>query len=398
MCLAGVISVARVWHVRGVPYRLDLMGRSASTPGIRARHTKPCGSRRGGRCNCNPTYQAWVFDARTGDRLWKTFPSHAAAKSWRRDAAVALSRGEIQARQTKRIRDAADELIDGMVSGAIINRSRDPYKPSAIRSYREAIEGYLKPTLGDYRLADVRHRDIQDLVMRLHAEGKSASTIRNAIMPLRVIFRHAVRYGEIAVNPCANLELPAVRGRRETIPTAAEGQALLDNLSDEDRPVWAVALYAGLRSGEIRGLQWDDVDLEKNVIRVRRSIDRGQVVPPKSAAGHRTVPIPEALRPHLLEQRLRNGRSRYVFGSGEKPLAKPRKVGKSFGLHECRHAYASFMIAAGVNAKTLTTYLGHASIKTTFDRYGHLFPGNEAEAAELLDAYLAGSSHRAIAP
>jgi len=59
------------------------------------------------------------------------------------------------------------------------------------------------------------------------------------------------------------------------------------------------------------------------------------------------------------------------------------------GLHEARHTFASLMIAAGVNAKGLTTYLGHSSIQITFDLYGHLMPGNEDEAASLLDAYLA---------
>jgi integrase len=57
-------------------------------------------------------------------------------------------------------------------------------------------------------------------------------------------------------------------------------------------------------------------------------------------------------------------------------------------LHECRHTFASLMIAAGVNAKALSTYMGHANISITLDRYGHLMPGNEDEAAGLLDAYL----------
>ena len=57
-------------------------------------------------------------------------------------------------------------------------------------------------------------------------------------------------------------------------------------------------------------------------------------------------------------------------------------------LHECRHTFASLMIAAGVNVKALATYMGHSSITITMDRYGHLMPGNEAEAAGLLDAYL----------
>ena len=58
------------------------------------------------------------------------------------------------------------------------------------------------------------------------------------------------------------------------------------------------------------------------------------------------------------------------------------------GLHECRHTYAAFMIAAGVNAKALATYMGHSSITITLDRYGHLMPGSEGEAIRLLDAYI----------
>ena len=61
-------------------------------------------------------------------------------------------------------------------------------------------------------------------------------------------------------------------------------------------------------------------------------------------------------------------------------------------LHCARHTYASLMIAAGVNAKSLSTYMGHATIGLTLDLYGHLMPGNEAQAADLLDAYLARST------
>jgi integrase len=61
-------------------------------------------------------------------------------------------------------------------------------------------------------------------------------------------------------------------------------------------------------------------------------------------------------------------------------------------LHEARHTFASLMIASGVNAKALTTYMGHASLMITYDRYGHLMPGNEREAARLLDDYLARAS------
>lgn len=65
-------------------------------------------------------------------------------------------------------------------------------------------------------------------------------------------------------------------------------------------------------------------------------------------------------------------------------------------LHQARHTYASFMIAAGVNAKALSAFMGHSSIKVTFDLYGHLMPGTEAEAAAMLDRYLAASVNEGI--
>ncbi len=141
------------------------------------------------------------------------------------------------------------------------------------------------------------------------------------------------------------------------------------------------------------------MDLAGGVIRVSRSWDAKEgAIEPKSRAGTRKVPIVGALRELLVEHRMGAGDG-FVLG-GERPfsagaLAKRSRPAWSdagldpIGLHECRHTFASLMIAAGVNAKALSTYLGHSSIAITYDRYGHLMPGNEAEAAGLLDAYLA---------
>jgi len=125
------------------------------------------------------------------------------------------------------------------------------------------------------------------------------------------------------------------------------------------------------------------------------------MVAPKSTAGARRVPIAVALRTYLAPLRLAAAIDAQclVFGSGGVPFsATPlyerafrawRKVGlSSICLHDCRHTFASLMIAAGVNAKALSTFMGHASISITLDRYGHLMPGAEDEAAALMDAYL----------
>jgi integrase len=230
--------------------------------GIRVRHATTCAKQRGTtRCNCRPTYEAWVPAGERGRKLRRSFKTEAAAKAWRADAQSALNRGELRAGPSRRVREAAVELLDGMRSGAIRTRSGDAYKPSAIRSYDEALRVHVLPSLGALRLSEVRHKHAQELVDRLHARGKSASTIRNAIMPLRVIYRRAIRHGESIVNPCTNLDLPAVRGRRERIPSPRESTALLEALPEPERALWATALYAGPRRGELRALRWDDIDL-----------------------------------------------------------------------------------------------------------------------------------------
>src|SRR5262249_25190402 len=153
----------------------------------------------------------------------------------------------------------------------------------------------------------------------------------------------------------------------------------------------------------LMALRWEDVDLQKNLITVARSWDvKAGPIEPKSRAGRRAVPIPAVLREHLIVHQLRSGRRNgLLFGhDGTRPFDDSSLAARAgtawrraeldpITLHECRHTFASMMIAAGVNAKALSTYMGHSSVTITLDRYGHLFPGNEEEAAGLLDNYLA---------
>ena len=137
------------------------------------------------------------------------------------------------------------------------------------------------------------------------------------------------------------------------------------------------------------------------MIRVERGWDPTKgAIELKTNAGRRRVPIAAVLRDHLLEHRLAPGakamarlrQHRERRRSRQRSSAEPTRHGKAglerITLHECRHTFASLMIAAGVNAKALSTYMGHANIAITLDRYGHLMPGYEDEAAGLLDTYL----------
>ena len=153
-----------------------------------------------------------------------------------------------------------------------------------------------------------------------------------------------------------------------------------------------------------------DVDLAAGVIRVERGWDDKEgEIDLKTSAGRRRVPVAAVLRDHLVEQKIAAGREgeRLMFGrtpsdpfTGKAVQDRADTAWAEAGLerityHECRHTFASLMIAAGVNAKALSTYMGHANIAVTLDLYGHLMPGSEAEAAGLLDTYLGGEIERA---
>ena len=172
-----------------------------------------------------------------------------------------------------------------------------------------------------------------------------------------------------------------------------------------DRAVWATAMYAGLRLGELRALRWEDVDLANGSIRVERSWDpKTGPVAPKSQAGLRTVPVCGALHDALVEHReqlLTQGHTRGLFfgRTSERPFNPTSITARAtrswrtarlgtITLHECRHTCASTMMAAGVPIKAVSTYMGHSSIAITFDRYGHLLPGSANEAAGLIDTFL----------
>lgn len=377
--------------------------------GIEVRHSRSCASRAGRRCTCKAGYRATVYDAISQRKVSKTFRTLGEARRWRATGQTQAAKGVRLSGTAETLLDAAEAFVDRIASGAIRAKSGERYKPSVVREYERSLRLYVLPTLSGAKLSKIQRRDVQRLADEMLAAGADPSTIRNALKPLQVIYRRAIEDGDLALNPCERLRLPAARGRRERIASPPQAAALIAALRPEDRALWGCAFYAGIRRGELRALLWDDVDVADGLIRVERSIDGyGAAGAPKSRAGRRNVPIVAALRDLLVEHKLITQRDGgLVFGSSEtqpftptaarkRALTAWRRAGLDpIGLHECRHTFASLLIAAGVNAKAITAYLGHASIQTTFDLYGHLMPGNEHEAVELVDAYLARADTQA---
>jgi len=274
-----------------------------------------------------------------------------------------------------------------------------------LRGYEHALRQRILPDLGGARLGDVTRLDVQDLADRLLAEGLDPSTVRNAVMPLRAVYRRALVRGDVAVNPTTGLELAAVRGRRERTADPVELEALLGVVPLTDRALWATAFYAGLRLGELRALRFADLDLNAEphaVLRVERSWDQvAGAVEPKSRAGTRTVPVVDHLRRLLREHRLALGRGDgLVFGrDADRPFNPSSVYRRAFDawekaglepirLHECRHSFVSLWHDAGVSLERIADYAGHASTGMT-NRYRHLRDTRRADDVALVNLYLA---------
>jgi integrase len=189
--------------------------------------------------------------------------------------------------------------------------------------------------------------------------------------------------------------------------------------------LWAGYFLGGLRRGEARAARCYDLDLQAPTIRVERTWDdvEGELDGGKSDAAERTVPLvgaaPALLRAHLLATGRRGldllfgetatepfepstVRRRALEAWGWKEVPNPKPDGparvwvkarpdalRPIAPHECRHTYASLLIAAGGHALQIKTFLGHSSIKVTYDTYGHLFPASRDETIRRVNAYLA---------
>ncbi len=385
--------------------------------GIRKRHSKRCPAKSGGRCRCNAGWEASVYLAREGRKVRRTFPRKSEAKAWRTDAHAERSADDRREPSQLTLEQAAWLWLEAARNGSVRDRSGQTYKPGTLREYARVLELRVLPEFGGLRFSELPRSEIQRFVDELLATGLAPSTVRNTINPLQAIYRHAVRRDVVTVNPTREVELPAERGRRDRIATAAEAARLIAALPACDRPIWATAFYAGLRRGELQALCISDVNITLAELSVRRSWDHVEgPIEPKSRAGLRTVPIIGVLHVFLANLAASPFGDALIFGrlpdapfdpktindrakrswtaanedeqeAAEREERDPDLV-RPITLHECRHTFASLLIDAGVNPKAIQEFMGHATIEETFSRYGHLMPGARNQARVLLDAYM----------
>jgi integrase len=242
----------------------------------------------------------------------------------------------------------------------------------------------------------------------------SASTIKHAYHVLKGSLDKAVLAGVIPRSPCTGIMLPKGQKKPPVVYDEAQIKQLIEAAKGTEMElIIDIELCLGLRRGELLGLQWDNIDFEKNqlhVVRNRVVVDgKSMVKDPKTESSRRTVDVPvqliQKLRQHktkCLANRLRMGQAYtvtdYVIVHPDGKPIYPEYVSQMFtklqnkaGLpkcrfHDLRHLCASIMLMQGVNVKVAQEHLGHKDISTTMNIYSHVLPSVAKEAAQKIGA------------
>lgn len=270
------------------------------------------------------------------------------------------------------------------------------------------IEGRLRahilPAFGSVALGAITPADVRAWVAELSSKGLAPSTVKATYLTFGQIVRTAEIDGLIRRSPCVGIELPADNSRTEMhFLTTAQVATLAGAIENRYRCLIFTAAYTGMRAGELGALKLERVNLLKRTVAVVESLGevRGVLTTgPTKTGKRRTISLPgflaEMIGAHIGTY---PGRDGYVFTAAEggpirqhnlrerhfKPATRKAGLPEGVRFHDLRHTCAAILIDQGWNPKQIQERLGHASIRTTLDRYGHLFDGHDAALLEGLD-------------
>lgn len=357
--------------------------------------------------------EAWIVDyVSDGERHIETFKKKKDADAYAQQVGVDIRAGtHTPVSKSITVAKAAEDWIKAV--------ELEKREASTIAQYRQHAR-HITERIGNRKLANLTTPAINALRDEL-LTSMSRAMARKVLSSLKSLLRDAQRRGNVAQNVALSVKRIDAdkRGERRLrigveIPSADEIKALIAVMPDRWRPVLLTAIFTGLRSSELRGLRWEDVDLKAGELHVRQRADRYNVIgEPKSKAGHRTVPLGPLVLNVLREWKLKcpRGKQRLVFPTGNGLIRRHNDIVRAFksvvraagltnadgrlkytGLHALRHFYASWCInpldrgGQGLPPKVVQDRLGHSSIVMTMDTYGHLFPPSDDAGKRLAEA------------
>jgi integrase len=273
-------------------------------------------------------------------------------------------------------------------------------RPRTVSSYKSGITLHVLPGWGS---RDIRSIDADDLVAwhdRQRASGAADWSIRARWMSIRGLLGYAARNGYINANPCEVLtsrERPKPGRPKARYLSKTEIQRLFAHSAGDATIIVALLVFTGARAAELLGLTWADVDFKAQVIRIRYQMSRqGRRSRLKTESGQRDVILMDELARLLKARKLAAKFSRdedLVIGNGVGRTLGYWRLRKTFAHaaadasvagatpHTCRHTFASILIDQGASVEFVSDQLGHASTKTTWDIYVHLFRARDQAAA-----------------
>lgn len=296
--------------------------------------------------------------------------------------------------------------------------------PKTLRSYRMEINNHIIPAMGLISLEKLSPLALQEYysqkLLKGRKDGKGGLSPRTLTYHHRILheaLKHAVQWQLVIRNVADAAVPPRYKKWEMAVLSREEALLLLDRIQDHrDYRLIFTAIYTGMRQGELLGLRWADIDLGCRVLRVNQQLQylpgQGYVFrPPKTEKSRRQIPLAAALLEVLKEHKREQAQFKLMLGQdyGDMDLVfslengRPmdtanmsrrfRRIMADFGrpdirFHDLRHTCATLFMAAGVDAKKVQEILGHESIRTTLDIYGHVLPSMQREAVDRMNDFM----------
>jgi integrase len=282
-------------------------------------------------------------------------------------------------------------------------------------AYERTIRNHIVPYLGSVRLDRIDAATIQRLLSELQTRSIGPSARRRVYEILSSSLNRGVRWGKIRFNPCDFVDKPRTV-RKEMQPLSAEEARHLLNTTREHRlyALMVLAISTGMRQGELFGLGWDAVDLDRGILHVRRQLTNVKGKPkltrPKTPKSRRLIELTDDAVEALMEHRalmLREGYggSEVVFCGANGGYIQRASFARNFwhrsldkagierrGFHHLRHTYATLTLGAGVPVHIVSAVLGHARPSITLDVYSHVLEGMQSQARDSIGLILRAGS------
>ena len=317
---------------------------------------------------------------------------------------------------------SSELTIKDMVLAYIQDRPKDSLKENTISGYNVILSNWIEPYIGSLKTNKVKPRQLQKWIDDL-SDKYSPKTVNNAKSLLSASFERLLKYGEIQKNPCTHIVMPKPAKKEAKFYNQEETAAFIKALGQlpkdriVDKVIFELALFCGLRKGEILGLDWQDVSTTDCTVKIRQTRYTKKSSPmredtPKTEKSQRIVGFPEPMKKDFIalasfysERKLMLGPEwidspaviRGVWGSpmyGTLPLKHLNAFQEEYGLkritlHQLRHTNVSAMIALGLDIKTIQERGGYSTARTPLEIYGHLFTQQDQKiAADIYDRML----------